>query len=565
MLPGPFVDFQEPPVPAVWFNTVGDFVEQFPVLLASPAGGAEVGVDDGQSGALFTTLQAYVEYLAASTGAGQIGFDENATYPVGSVGAYLQGVVNGLHPTIDPHVAPWNADNTGVEDVTAIFNTCYSLARTLGVPVEPSGGKYKFLGSLDPAHTMTRGPGGYSRETTVYTDYGVVFLHAGSVPLFSPSAGGFTLQGIIIFDPNQLGAGVLPDLTRPPVISATPPARLIDIYLNEVVVVNCLDFLQIPVGSLGGNIHLTDCEIYAIRYLFWLLDGVPESIFITSCIFTPGTFQHAAIVTNGAMLAKWSEANGIHFAVDLQNFTQYGRFDGLASSNNLYFGNYAWMSVVSGAVDIAASTGDKFDNMNRVLGVYNDAEVYQMSITGASVYSVSNRLGNTVRTRAFEFDTTGQVNVNVSGGTLRYCAGDWIIDTSVPAGDNRVDFSINAVVKVWGQMTGLVGAAYFLRTSNAKGLYRISCPTVNNRGGILTAQGVSIVDAEEVTINGTSFYGTESSIVVEASTSSAAVINVTSCVGRDTIGPNSFSNLSGANVYDCGSRWDKATNVTPSV
>ena len=463
-----------------------------------------------------------------------------------------------LRPFIDPSTAPWNADPTGVADCTTAFNTAYTTARLVGADVRPAPGTYKFLGSLDPSYTKTAASGAFTRETATYTGKGVVFLHAGTVPLISPSAGGWTMDGITFYDPLQTGAGATPDLTRPPLISATAPARLIDWTFTNCVVVNCLDFLKVPIGSLAGDFRVTQNRIYSVRFDFWFLEGMPESCFISDNIFTPGVYQTQAVFANGGMLAKWTEQNGRHWAVDLVGATSHLSIDGIKDANNLYFGKFAAYAVASGRIDVSTSTGSTYDNTNRLVLVSGTGSITSMAIEKFLMYCNSGSTGG-VRTRAIDLNTSGDVRLSLSG-RMQESAGDWIID----------DGTGTTIMEVSGYMGppgfNAVGSpVYCFRTDNPNGAYSFNGVRFNNRGGVnLDVVGLNVVDAEELTATGCQFYGHDVPVFIEST--STALVNLNGCVSRNTLGAKSVDNDStAATEYDCGSRWDQPSDITPTV
>jgi hypothetical protein len=463
-----------------------------------------------------------------------------------------------LRPIIDPAAYPWLADPTGTADATAAFNAAYTAARLIGAEVAPTTGTYRFLGSLNPSYVTTRGPGTFTRETSIYTGKGVTFLHAGTVPLISPSAGGWAMDGITFYDPLQPGTGATPVLTRPPLISATAPARLIDWTFTNCIVVNCLDFLKVPIGSLAGDFRVTQNRIYAIRNTFWLLDGHPESSFVSDNIFTPGVFQTEAVFANAAMLAKWSEANGVHWAVDLVGATQHTSIDGIKSSNNLYFGNFASFFVASGRVDVSTSVGDTFDNNNRLVRVIGSGAITSLEIGRCLVYSNSGQTGS-VRTRAVDLDTSGDVKLSISG-RFQESAGDWIIDE----GTGVTEFQFTGYMGPLG--FNIVGSpAFAFRTGNPTGTYLFNGVRFSNRGGVnLDCVGLNPVDCEELSATGCSFYGYDVPVFIEAT--NTGLVNLNACVSRNTLGTKSVDNDStAATEFDCGSRWDQPSDITPSV
>jgi hypothetical protein len=553
--------------------------------------------------------------------------------------------------SVDPSRGPWRADKTGATSAIAALNLCGAFLRAAGGgTMEPSVGKYLIDGSssFNPTGFKLLGPGVYTRENVIYTDKSVVFLHSSSAACISPSGGGAHIDGIVFYDPLQPGTGATPDLTRPPLISATAPARLVDITFTNNVVVNCLDFFKVLPGSLAGDCRITDNRIYSVRFDFWFLEWIPEVMIVERNTFTAGIFQDAAVVNNSAMLRLYSQENGANVAIDMSGATYanpaggfYNTVDGWTSASNLWFGK-DWARIVNGGFDVSTSTGDKFDSCDRILNVTGTGFINRLLITGPMGYNTKN-LTPTVRTRAFDFNTSGRVRVTVSGGGGMVCGGDWLVDTgtglttfsweghvgafgtsgqqrsgvatvtiaspgvwtkaahgyanntplrvtttgALPTGltassiyyvVNRTDDTFQLSATVGGSAINTSGTQsgvhtviyaetmYGARLANANGRYSFKTPFFDNFGGNTECVGVSVVEAEEVNINGVSFVGMLTPIVVEDTM--LGVVNVVGCNDSTSVSWAAKSLSVGATAISNGvvipraNNWSLTADVT---
>lgn len=313
------------------------------------------------------------------------------------------------------------------------LNDARDYALETGRPIWLPWGQFGLDVPFDPAGVVVNFPHhAYSREndrggTANYVDRGTVFLHlAEDEPAISPSGGGWAMHGAVFFDPVQLGAGSTPILTRPPLIKATAPARLIDITFTENVVINALDILECEPNSLLGDVRWSRNQCYAIRFGLLLREWMPESLHHSDNIYTPGIYQDAAIVQNLAMLAKWTEENGINIAIDMSEAVLGNTVDGLQTANDLFFGA-AGISVVNGGLNVSRIGPATWDSCRVGLLISDPGFTYSLNISAPTVYSSQNRRP-TRRTRIMQFSTTGVVRVTLDGGRWENSAGDAFVD-----------------------------------------------------------------------------------------------------------------------------------------
>lgn len=514
-------------------------------------------VDNIEAQSVATLIASLASSASASVGAGMVGYDATRDYLPGTVGAAIKEALATVSTVIDPHLAPWFADNTGTEDVTDEFNAAYAVARATGAFVTPSPGSYLFNGSLDPAGTTTWGPGVFHREQTVYDVPSVVFLHNGSDPLIDPSAPGWNMHGITFYDPNQDGSGIAP-VARPALIKPTTTARLIDITIDHCIVVNAYRFLEVPVGSLAGDIRIHHNRIYAIQFGLLFNEDAPEAIFLDNNIWSHGIYQTIAKDFNGGMLANWTAKNGTVIAVDCLGDS----VDGLKSTNSLYFGYRYAIDVANGRLDLASFSGDTFDGCATVLRCYNAGGVVGCTFTGGSVTSYT--FGDaTVATNAFQYSTSGTVDVDLGNLKLVTCSRSWVIDD----GSGVSTHAHSGQVGPYGRATGLTGDVYAFGSTNSTSTWNIK--SVQVKSDYADSIGVYMDECTSCLVTGTYFAALKTPVVLTANLVAGAIVNLTGCVSQFTLGAKSVSSAAPAGppviAFEVGCRWDEPSDITPSV
>lgn len=468
--------------------------------------------------------------------------------------------VQNLRSFIDPSTLPWLADKTGAVDATAAFNSAYAFARLTGAEVKPSPGAYKFDGSINPAGTSTWGPGVFHREQTVYDRPSVVFLHNGSVPLIDPSAPGWNIHGITFYDPNQLGTGSAP-VVRPALIKPSTTARLIDITIEHCIVVNAYRFIEVPVGSLAGDIRIHHNRIYAIQFGLLFNEDAPETILLDNNIWSHGIYQTIAKDFNGGMLANWTAKNGTVIAVDCLGDS----VDGLKSSNNLYFGYRYAIDIANGRLDLPSFTGDTFDGCATVLRCYNGAGIAGATFAGGSVTSYTFG-DNTVASPAFQFSTSGVngiVDVDLGNIKLVTCNGSWIVDD----GSGVSTISHSGQIGPYGRANGLTGDVYAFGSTNPTANWNIK--TTQIKSDYSDSVGVYMDECTSCLVTGTLFAALKTPVLLTANLTAGAIVNLTGCVSQFTLGAKSVSSAAPAGppviAFEAGCRWDEPSDLTPSV
>ena len=308
------------------------------------------------------------------------------------------------------------------------LNDAADFARETGRPIWLPWGQFGLDVPFDPTGVVINFPHhAYTRETTNYINRGTVFQHLSEdESAITPSGGGWTMHGGVFFDPVQLGAGSTPILSRPPLIKATAPARLIDITFTENVVINSLDIMECEPGSLIGDVRWSKNQCYAIRFGILFREWMPESFMHSDNIYTPGIFQDAAITQNLAMLAKWTEENGINIGIDMSEAVFGNTVDGLLVSNDLFFGA-AGISVVNGGLNVSKIGPATWDSCRLGLLISDPGFCFSLNVSAPTVYSAQNRRPNR-RTRIAQFSTSGVVRVSIKGGRLENSAGDGFLD-----------------------------------------------------------------------------------------------------------------------------------------
>jgi hypothetical protein len=321
------------------------------------------------------------------------------------------------------YIAPEEYDVAmdGTTDDTGAWQDAIDAARTYKKPIKWAGGVSRIAGSLDLSRVKIEGPGVFSRNVTSveYGTQGATFLLTGTTesPFMVADNGGINLEGINFYWPDQ-EVDTTP-IAYPALFSVADGGQLIDLSLDRCVVVNSYDLMHRPAGAAAcGDIRIGNSRIFAMRRTFDFAGWVQESIFIDKTIFSPGVFQNEAVFGNSAYLRNWHAENGTWLRKSGSDTV-----DGMRVVGSLIFGPRYAFDVVGGGLFDFSSTGTTFDATATFVRCTGSAVLSGFKQTGGSCYLYKNN-GGTEANTGYEIDTTGVVDVSISGVDHLFCGGN---------------------------------------------------------------------------------------------------------------------------------------------
>jgi len=370
-------------------------------------------------------------------GADIIPFNPAASYSPGTIGHTISAVI-GRAP-IDPRSYTETAIDTGAADATAAFALAIAESKATGRPISAPG-VYRIDGTLDPkGATFQYDAQQYGRENTTVADWGMVIQHNSvSGPLFAPTGGGFSFDGVVFYDPLQPGGA---PVARPPVIDIASPYHAVDVTIQNCAIVNAYDFIHSAAGSTCGDWRICNNRGYAIRYVYDFAGAVPEVIFAESNIWSWGVWQAGAAVDSFA-LAKWTALNGAYLRWD----TGGTSVDGFKSSNEIIFGYKNVLCGISGLLNVSTISNISMDQCIQPIYTEGDAGI----VATLSGKSYATAYGNdATNLNAIKLGGSGnyKLNIDLQG---QYAAGSWL--DMVTAGTGYV--VIRGTFANWGKATG---------------------------------------------------------------------------------------------------------------
>lgn len=262
-------------------------------------------------------------------------------------------------------------------------------------------------------------------------------------PLFQPTRNGWAMEGCVIWDPAQTGEGFLP-VVRPPLIAT--PGELIDVDLIGNVLINPYRLLHLPPTGKMGGVRIQGNRIYGVDRLYDVEGYVPERVVESGNFYSAGVFQQGAVFNPSAMLAKYTARNGVGRRVDTSH-----SIDGWAATDNIFFGFRHRDQVLRGLLNICSHANETLDGVASLLTVSGTGGVAGYTRTGGVAFSYTyggpNFVISEVATDAFSFNTSGQVDVSVTGMAGEFASDRWMADT----GTGRTEFKFAAShLRNWG-------------------------------------------------------------------------------------------------------------------
>jgi hypothetical protein len=303
----------------------------------------------------------------------------------------------------------------GLVDDTGAFQAAISSARSLHRPIAATNCIARIDGTLDPAGVTIVGPGqSYSRNSLDPSTWGFVIEANGGNALFAPSAGAFTMEGVVLYDLKQPGTGSAP-VVRPPLFEIA--GQVTDVTFRDNVVVNAYDLFHISATGVFGDWRVESNRLYAVRYGFDIQGNMPEVTFLSNNIWSPGVWQGATFFSNNAMLTKWSGLNGAVLHINNPTFS----VDGIRSSNDFAYSDRSYVFAEAGSLNVSSISNPGFDAMLQPIVVTGTARAI-LSISGGWSYAVP--YNDTVSSApAFSIGGSGDREITITGHHILAASG----------------------------------------------------------------------------------------------------------------------------------------------
>jgi len=340
---------------------------------------------------------------------------------------------------IDPR--DFGAGGNGTTDDTAAMQGALTLSKTTGRVIQAPG-VYRIDGTLDPiGATIVSVAQQYSRESLDISDWGMVLQHNNPTgPMFVPTGGSFRFENIVIQDPYQVGGT---PVTRPPVIDITGAYHAVDVDIISCVILNAYDFVHGGPDAIWGDWRIKNNRGYIVNRVYHCEGAVPEVVFSTDNIWSPGVWQAGSIGINDAELAKWTGKNGCVLHVDCP-----GKLvEGWKSNNDFHFGYFNVIKVTQGLLNVSTFEGYSWDQCAQpirtegsggIVATFGGASKAYCNVYGDPAMSVS----------AIYLHGTGVINLMLDfQGQL--ASGRWFDIRTVTPGTITIDGSY----QFWGAGT----------------------------------------------------------------------------------------------------------------
>jgi hypothetical protein len=429
------------------------------------------------------------------------------------------------------NVKDFGAIGNGITSDTAAIQNAINYAESIGASLWFAPGKYLIDGQLTLHNINLIGPGAY-RSKAAAADYGndsaVLWITSTTqVPLRIDNNGGVNINGLVFFWPNQNKTTT--PIAYPALISGASSTYAYDITVSNCVVINAYDFMTRAAAQTDmGDIRVTDCRIYAIHNVFTFLGKNAESIFVDSCIFSPGVYHNVAVDSAySSYLNNWTATNGTFFYSDPGYDNS---IDGFSISNSLIYG-YGWgVKVLSGGTYALQSTGTTWDRVAQVLYVTGSTYMLGTQFTGGSIWCARNNGGSATDSGIY-INATRVINVLFDGVMFNSCAGHLFeiagVGAVVGEPGSRIVVSGGSITD-WGRNLSASADAYALYANSSNAVITFQPSAVYNDQP--NGNGIYLGSALKVLVSG-SWWNTKHFLVSAAGFAGKAKVSNAVTVG----------------------------------
>ena len=341
--------------------------------------------------------------LLASTGSSGVG------YIAAGTGAVATTVQAKLRESVS--VTDFGADSTGVADCTTAIVNAIAAAKTSGGIVFFPRGKYRVTtGNISISGITLIGCGTPEFGNTYDDNSSVILLDSTTITPFVLGLG-WNISGLTFFYPNQDGTAATP-IVYPPLFTGTYVAGGI---MNNCTVLNAYQVFKFTSGTAIGDFRLEQCRMYGIDKVFWFLQGAPEVINVSNCMFSYGIYVPAA--TPNTYLRDYTSLNGEFVRIDVAASSKTS-VDGFNLNQSLVFGYRYGIRVISGSLNVSTINNNWFDAVSTALSV--ESPGFIAGVRWTNNYHYSLRVG---------FTNTSYPTMSVSaaaGGNLLVSNNDFL-------------------------------------------------------------------------------------------------------------------------------------------
>ncbi len=319
-------------------------------------------------GYLTVTISAIeLDDLLAPSGSNSVGY-----LPAGT-GAVATTVQTKLRESVS--VLDFGAVGDGVADDTTAIVNAITAAQAAYKSVYFPGGKYRVTtGGINIAGVALIGAGVPEFGNTYNDNSSVILLDSTTVTPFILGLG-WNISGLTFFYPNQDGTAVTP-IVYPPLFTGTYVAGGI---MNNVTVLNAYQVFKFTSGTAIGDFRLDQCRMYGIDKVFWFLQGAPEVINVSDCIFSHGIFVPSYVPN--VYLRDYTSASGEFVRIDVAASSKTS-VDGFNLNQSLVYGYRYGIRVLSGILNVSTINNNWFDQVRTALSVETPGTIANTRWTG---------------------------------------------------------------------------------------------------------------------------------------------------------------------------------------
>ena len=305
--------------------------------------------------------------------------------PAGT-GAVTRGVQGKLRETVS--VTDFGAVGDGVADDTAAIQAAIISAQSNGGVVFFPRGQYRVTtGNISISGITLEGCGTPEFASGYDNNSSVILLDSTTTTPFVLGLG-WNISGLTFFYPNQDGTAVTP-IVYPPLFTGTYVAGGI---MNNVTVVNAYQVFKFTSGTAIGDFRLDQCRMYGIDKVFWFLQGAPEVIHVSNCMFSYGIYVPAA--TPNTYLRDYTSLSGEFMRIDVAA-SSHTSVDGFNLNQSLVFGYRYGIRIISGSMNVSTINNNWFDAVSTSFSVESPGFIAGVRWTNNYHYSLRVGFTNT--------------------------------------------------------------------------------------------------------------------------------------------------------------------------